>query len=641
MRRTAFFSLILGLILTCSIWAADDDRYFKRWLYKKPPISRITIQGNEYYSDKDISGRLYSRKRSLWSTLKADRRTRYQAESPGRDTLEIKYLYITNGFLGVRVTEDVEVVEPDSSAHVRILIDEGRQLSYGATSVAGDFDDRFHYGFWKIAASLEAGRVINYFHLRNAAFEMKTILANNGYPYAAVDYVLDSADGRIECPIEFRVHSDSLVHFGRVSVTGIERYKEKTVVRESRIEESGVYKRDDIVDTRRRLVESGYFSTMNIDLDTTGNRRYDPDVVISVRERKPIYTTFTTGVGRSEIADVEWDVSGAFGKRNFLGSRRYDLSASLKFALGRSRPLIEHLYRIRYTEPWLFKFRMPLVLTGQWEPGVQDPELDYRVEKLSVSVSTTKRWGLEYRGELGLEYGAVRIYGVPDDEIDDIKNDEGLSVRRKLYMSFRRDSRDHIFIPRRGSLTDASAEYYGGFLGGDDHFYKLGLSWSSYQVVWPGWISATRIKSNWAAPFGKSDAVHIDDRFYLGGANTIRGFTVNTLGPTAEDGTLRKSDFIAIFNQEFRWQTIQIFQFIPFLKEFLGPWPLWQSVFFDMGNGFRNINDVSWSKLAYSYGTGIQIVSPAGPIRVDYARRIKTKYIDFDYHWHFTILYAF
>ncbi|MFH1688187.1 MAG: BamA/TamA family outer membrane protein [bacterium] len=641
MRRLVFYNLILGLALLSSIGAEEPDRYRRRWLYQKPPISRISVEGNHYFSDKDITKRLYSRRRSLWSTLKADRRTRVQAESPGRDTLEVKYLYITNGFLGVRVNEQIEVVEPDSSAHVRVLIDEGTQYTYGPTSVSGDFEGYFRHRFEKFAASLETGKIINYFQMRDAVFEMKTVLANNGYPYAAVDYVLDSAGGRTDCPIDFQIRPDSLVHFGKVSITGIGRYSEKTVRRESRIAEFQIYRRDDIIDTRRRLVEAGYFSTMNIALDTTGGRRYNPDVIISVRERKPAYTTFTTGIGRSEIADVEWDLSGGFGKRNFLGSRRYDVSASLKFAPGRSRPLLEHLYRIRYTEPWFLQIRMPLVLTAEWEPGVQDPELSYRVEKFGISVSTTKRLGQEYRGELGLQYGAVRIYGVPADEIQEIKNDEGLSVRRKLYLSLRRDSRDHIFIPRRGSVTDVSAEYYGGFLGGDDYFYKLGFSWSSYQVVWPGWISATRIKSGWAAPFGKSDAVHIDDRFYLGGANTVRGFTVNTLGPTAEDGTLLKSDFIAIFNQEFRWQTIQVFQFVPFLKEFLGPWPLWQSVFFDMGNGFRNINDASWRRLAYTYGAGIQIVSPAGPIRVDYARRIKTRYIDFDYHWHFTILYAF
>jgi outer membrane protein assembly factor BamA len=69
--------------------------------------------------------------------------------------------------------------------------------------------------------------------------------------------------------------------------------------------------------------------------------------------------------------------------------------------------------------------------------------------------------------------------------------------------------------------------------------------------------------------------------------------------------------------------------------------PLWQSVFFDAGNGFAELRHVKPDRLAYAYGTGIQIISPVGPIRLDYARRLKTDRYDLGDRWHFTILYAF
>jgi outer membrane protein insertion porin family len=369
-------------------------------------------------------------------------------------------------------------------------------------------------------------------------------------------------------------------------------------------------------------------------------------MLLRVRERKPLYLTFKTGAGQSQVRDIEWDVSAAFGGRNLFGSRRYDLSAQLKFGIGGGRGLLEHVYRVRFTEPWLLGTRMPLTLAAEWEPGVKDPEQNYRIQSWNLSASTTKRFSQEIIGVFGVEYESVEIFGVPEDEVQFLKDEQGIEVRRKAYFALRRDSRDHIFVPRRGSLTDLRGESYGGFLGGDNHFTKIEASWSSYQVVWPGWISATRIKSGWAQPFSPSKVVPIIDRFYLGGANTIRGFRVNSLGPTqidpaTGDTVLEKSNFIALFNQEFRWQTIQVFQFVPFLKDVLGAWPLWQSIFFDMGNGYRKPEEMSLNNLAYSYGTGLQIVSPAGPIRVDYARRIPTKTIPFDYRWHFSILYAF
>jgi outer membrane protein insertion porin family len=227
------------------------------------------------------------------------------------------------------------------------------------------------------------------------------------------------------------------------------------------------------------------------------------------------------------------------------------------------------------------------------------------------------------------------ITGVPPADSVLEREQAGLTGRRKLYMTFQRDSRENIFQPDRGSLFDFSAQYVGGFLGGDVSFTKYEASYSTYQVVWPGWISATRFKAGWAEAFGSSTLVPSEDRLYLGGANTIRGVPEHSLGPS------EGSNVITLFNQEFRWRTIQVFQVIPVLKNLLRTMPLWQSVFFDMGNGFANWHEVKVSSFAFAYGTGFQIMSPAGPIRVDYGRLIKTKRYAVTHRWHFTILYAF
>lgn len=640
---TSKFVLFLVLVAS-SVLAQSDSREAKlwlRWTHDKPAISAITIEGNEHFSDGDIRKRMYSRIRNLWGTLKGDRRTRLQRESIGRDMQEIKYLYLTNGFLSVRVNETVDRDPDDSSAHLQVQISEGRRCFYGEKTFAGEYDGKLRHDLYKIGQHLKPGKPIDFFGLRKAAFDMKTILANNGYPYAKVEYIVDTSSADTLCSVLFQVEGDGLVTFGAVSPVGTDRYPNYTVLRESRIKPGALYRRQDIIDTRIRLLEAGYFSTALIAISENSTDSLRPAMELRVRERKPMFFTFKTGAGQSYIRDIEWDVSSTFGGRNLFRSRQYDISAGLKFGIDNDVTLLEHVYRIRLTEPWLFDTRMPLTLSAEWEPGVKDPEQNYRIESWTLAASTVKKFTRETRASTGIEYESVRIYGVPEDEIQFLKDEQGIVVRRNIYLAFRRDSRDHIFIPRRGSLTDLRAEFYGGFLGGDNNFTKLEASWASFQVVWPGWISATRIKSGWAQHFSPSKEVPIIDRFYLGGANSVRGFRVNSLGPTLEDGTLEKANFIVLFNQEFRWHTFQLFQFIPGLKGSLGAWPLWQSVFFDMGNGYRKPEEISFRNLAYSYGTGIQIVSPAGPIRIDYARRIETRTIDFESRWHFSILYAF
>jgi outer membrane protein insertion porin family len=280
---------------------------------------------------------------------------------------------------------------------------------------------------------------------------------------------------------------------------------------------------------------------------------------------------------------------------------------------------------------------MPLTLSFELEPRLKDPINDFDKRSWSTSASTRKRFGDKITTSLGIEYQFVKISGVPRDQVAQLKDLTDNNARRKIFAGFRRDSRDDLFIPSRGVVANIAGEYYGGFLGGDEDFFTLQADYSRYEVIWPGWISATRVKGSWSEAFGKSEEIPLDEAIYLGGANSVRGFAENSLGRFAVGDKPVAAKYTMVFNQEFRWKTLPIFTFIPFLNQF----PLWQSVFFDVGNGYRGRRDIRWETLAYAYGTGFQIVSPAGPIRIDYARRITNETYDFDDRWHFTILYAF
>jgi len=608
----------------------------------KQVIDSIVVEGNNLLSDSRIRKQMYSKTRSFWDAVTANRRSKVQRESLGRDTLEVKYLYYVNGFLGVQVSESFEILEPDSTALVRVRLSEGTQFLNGQRNAIGTYPPQFTGHFDKIFDRLlQEGRPADLFKIRRVAFDMKTVLANHGYPYAEITFELDTISRPPSVAVTYLVRSDSLVHFGDVTVEGTHEYPESVVRRELKVRPDNIYRREDILKSQERLFESGYFSFPQLVQSEYSLNRLRPDFVARVKENRPNYVTVKTGAGQSELKDLIWDFSAGFGKRNLMGSRRIDLSAEYSFGIGRDARLVTHVYRARFTEPWFLGIRMPLILTGKLEPPIKSTLQDYTIRSWSASLATTKRFGEEIRTGTGVEYERVKISGVPEEKADSLKESEGISVRRKMYVTFVRDSRDDIFIPRRGSLSDLSFEYYGGFLGGDDNFFKAEVAWSSYQVVWPGWISATRIKGGWAEEFGESTEIPEEERLYLGGANTVRGFAENSLGPLRDDGSAEGARATVVFNQEFRWKTLQVFQAFPFLQDFFKALPLWQSIFFDAGNGFRRGDDVRPDRFAYSYGTGFQIISPAGPIRVDYARVIPTDSFDVDSRWHFTILYAF
>ena len=635
----------LGILLVFAILsfsqALPADRDLLKWSRKRPLIKSIVIEGNRHFTTNEIRGRLYSHVDGFWKRFKGDRRIRIQRETNLRDSLEVMFLYLTNGFVAVKMRSEYTPIGEDSAAQIRIIINEGRQFRYGPYSISGTFDNKYTQQVHKIAGKLKEGKLVSPFELRQAQFDIKTLLANNGYPYAEVSYRLDTLSGPGVAHVDFRVEGDSVVQFGAVRVEGLSNFPEYVARRELKMKPGALYRRDDIINSQRRLYESGYFSTLTLNRDENSPDRLKPDFVLRVRERKTRYASIQAGAAQSLYKDLLWDFSASYGQRNIFGSRQFSLGSSYSFSVGRNGRLIEHRYQAKFTEPWFLGFRMPLTLSGEWRPRIRSKTQPYDISSWAVGTYTVKKFGQEITTDLGFEYQSVSLYGLSADQPVIEIQEKDYSNRRKLYFDYRRDSRPNPFIPDRGSLTSVSIQYVGGFLGGGDSFKKVEASFASYQIIWPGWISATRFTGGWVREFGSSASVPREDRLFLGGASSVRGFAENTLGPQRSDGSADGANVTTVFNQEFRWKTIQVLQHIPLLKGLFKPFPLWQSVFFDMGNGFRARSDFKFKALAYSYGAGIQLLTPAGPIRVDYARVIPTERFGVASRWHFTILYAF
>jgi outer membrane protein insertion porin family len=333
-----------------------------------------------------------------------------------------------------------------------------------------------------------------------------------------------------------------------------------------------------------------------------------------------------TGASQDSLQDLTWDFSTAWGKRNIFTSRRIELAVMFRFIIFTQWRTLYHRYQIKYTEPWFLNFKLPLTVTGRFEPGVRSQLQPYRVETWSLALSTYKEWSEQLFAIITSRFEHVNIYGVEPQNMFEFRSEQGISMRRKIDVTVVRDTRRDKFLPRQGSYTTYFAQYVGGFLAGDENFVKLEFSWARYQKATGNLIYATRIKTGWVKEFGRTHEVPLYDRFYLGGANSIRGFAEKSIGPRNELGTNVGANAYAIFNQELRFPLF---------------WKFWSSVFSDLGNGWESFGDVSAENILFSFGVGIQFISPAGPIRLDYAHRLENEIYHEDDRFHFTILYAF
>ena len=113
-----------------------------------------------------------------------------------------------------------------------------------------------------------------------------------------------------------------------------------------------------------------------------------------------------------------------------------------------------------------------------------------------------------------------------------------------------------------------------------------------------------------AWPFRGTLAVPLHERFYAGGSTTVRGYTQDSIGPSALDpsGTLipQGGASMAVFNLELRLNPGEGLGFV---------------LFTDAGNVWA-AQEINTDELRASYGAGIRYGTPIGPIRIDYGQKI-------------------
>jgi outer membrane protein insertion porin family len=292
---------------------------------------------------------------------------------------------------------------------------------------------------------------------------------------------------------------------------------------------------------------------------------------------------------------------------------------------------------------------MPLITTLAFEPRLEAVIQDYRVQKISLEATAVHEFSLQTKLLIS---GLFEQYDITADSIARII-DVGISTDRKLVFQLERDTRplDAKFNPWRGSYTTYRFEYVGGFLGGSDSFTKAVFNWAKYNRVFGSAVFANRLRLGWVDEFGGGEYVPSRDRFYLGGAFTVRGFDENTIFPPADtlvrdtiitqvpvedsltadtavvaSGILEGGEAIGLLNLELR---------LPLF------WQFWSSIFVDCGVNAPELHRVAFDQFVLSAGIGLQFMSPVGPIRVDYGQRIGINDVDPGGRIHLSILYSF
>ena len=194
----------------------------------------------------------------------------------------------------------------------------------------------------------------------------------------------------------------------------------------------------------------------------------------------------------------------------------------------------------------------------------------------------------------------VDITDISPTASEDLKQEEGEKLNSVIELTVARDTRDSIFEPTRGSRNSVDFAFAG--LGGDTQFYKV-VGESAWFVPLPVFnlVWAVRGLAGIVEGYG-GEEVPIFERFFLGGATTLRGQRTRSVAPKDAQGETIGGTSELLFNTEL---------LIPIFPRFR------LALFFDAGNayGFGTDFDPTDLRLGPAWGCGSsRRLAPCGSI---------------------------
>ena len=552
---------------------------------KKIYIKEILFRGNTTFKNSELQDVMKTSTKWIFSWITdAGLLDKDQLK---QDSDSIVAFYNNNGFLDARVSDPI-VTQDQEYLYVTFDVDEGPRYTVGTIDFAGDLitDKQTLVDLMSVRQEKFLSRKV----LRENILKIQELYGEKGYAFVDIRPDLKKSTDEKRFDIMINIKKGDLVYINRIIIKGNSRTRDNVIRRELKVAEGGVFDSKALRTSSEKLKRLEFFEEVNITPEPTG----DPtkmNLDIDVKEKST--GRFSVGVGYSSVDQVV--LMGQVSEDNFLG-------------------LGDRLSFMANTGSNSRQFNLSFI-----NPHVNDSALSLRTDLFDVQRNYTSYTTNTKGGSLALgypiwkEWVGIGSYRLTDTHLTKVTADAPFVIKESqdirwtsaVAYSVKRDVRDRIYNPSKGSNNTITIQYAGGPLGGDSQFTKLEGETSWYFPLFLGTVFHVRGSAGqaWENETGK---LPVYERYFLGGINTVRGFKYAYISPyDAPSGQRIGGDKMWFTNTEF-------------LFPLVASQGVQGVVFYDMGRVFNNNENWSFSDFRKSTGLGINWFSPLGPLRLEW-----------------------
>jgi outer membrane protein insertion porin family len=545
-------------------------------------IKEVNFYGAKQISKDELLDQVENRPRTFWSIIPFTNSGQLNIYKIISDKNTLENYYLNLGFMDAKVSDPLAKSNFDNfTAKIDYKINEG--IRYTVKKVSVDYPKSIKVTLPEI--NLKPGKYFNVSALREDLKNLQHAFANEGYAYAKVYPEIKKEDSNAF--ITYKVIPGEIVYIRNVIINGNTKTIDRVVRRSIYLAPGDKYSYQNITDSKNSLQRSGYLEDVNIQEKKVSPNQID--LIVNVKEG--LSGSLKAGISYGSYTKL--GVNFSISEKNVFGSGQ-SLSASADFSS------VSKTYKLSLFNPRVFDSKY------SFNTSV------FNTDFTGISYTSKQRgFTMGIGKQITRNIGTNITYGYTKTKLSDYNTTEYTmpeSTKSYISTSIGFNNTDNYYFPTSGQKASGNIIYAG--LGGDEKYIK---SLASYKIYYPlkdktyqtfavlkYKIQAGIIKDNGYLP--------INEKFYLGGMRSVRGFSSYSISPVDSEGNKIGGKYEFITGPEVSTPLS--------LKN-----KVWMSAFVDYGAIGENSLNIKRS----SYGISLDWITKMGPLSFVWAWPIKSE----------------
>lgn len=547
---------------------------------------KLVIKDVKFYGAKrdknELIEEIENRPKTIWSILPFTNSGELNIYKLISDKESLQNYYLNLGYMDAEVSTPLAKSNFDNyTTTIHYQIKEG--IRYIVKNVKIDYPKNLNPKLEEF--NLKAGKYFNISALKEDLKNITHSFQNLGYAYVKVYPKIKKEKNYVF--ITYKVIPGEIVYIKNVIIKGNTKTLDRVIRRNIYLAPGDKFSYQDLIDSKNALNRSGYLEDVKIEQKKVSNNQID--LIVKVKE----------GLSGSLKAGISYGSYTKFGfnfsitEKNVFGSGQ-SISASADFSN------VNTTYKLSLYNPRIFdsKYSFNTSIFNTDFEGIS-----YTEKKIGFNVGIGKKLSRYISSNITYGYSKTKL-----SDYDTTLYTKPNSTKSYIEGRINFNNTDNYFFPTTGAKASFSIEYAG--IGGDEKYIKVLASYKYFYplkdktyktiAVLKYRVIGGAIKDNGYLP--------INEKFYLGGMGSVRGFGTYSISPVDSNGNKIGGKYEFITGPEISTPIS--------IKN-----KVWLSGFIDYGMVGENSLNISKS----SYGVEINWISPMGPISLIWAWPLKSE----------------